>query len=69
MLGKFAVVIGPFMIGKVGRLFQWFGYSDNTSTRVSISSIAILFIAGGILLYFVDEDQGKKEAQLLTEKQ
>ena len=30
------------------------------SPRISILSISILFIAGGILLYYVDEDKAKK---------
>ena len=68
MLGKFAVVIGPLLIGGVGLLFRRAGYGELFSTRAGISSIALLFIAGGVLLYFVDEVQGKKEVQILSEK-
>ena len=52
MLGKFAAVIGPIMMGVVSLLTQ--------SPRLSILSISILFIAGGILLYYVDEDKAKQ---------
>lgn len=52
MLGKFAAVLGPIMMGVVSLLTQ--------SPRLSILSISILFIAGGILLYYVDEDKAKK---------
>ena len=52
MLGKFAAVLGPIMMGVVSVLTQ--------SPRISILSISILFIAGGILLYYVDEDKAKK---------
>lgn len=52
MLGKFAAVIGPVMVGVVSVLTQ--------SPRVSILSISILFIAGGVLLYYVDEEKAKK---------
>ena len=69
MLGKFAVVIGPLLIGGIGLLLRKIGYSELFSTRAGISSIALLFLAGGILLYFVDEDQGKKEARILTDRQ
>lgn len=51
MLGKFAAVIGPVMMGLVSLTTQ--------SPRLSILSISILFIAGGILLYFVNEDKAK----------
>ena len=52
MLGKFAAVLGPIMMGVVSLLTQ--------SPRLSILSISILFIAGGILLYYVDEEKAKK---------
>lgn len=51
MLGKFAAVIGPVMIGIVSVLTQ--------NPRASILSISVLFIAGGILLYYVDEEKAK----------
>jgi hypothetical protein len=33
------------------------GYSSDISSRVSIMSISLFFIAGGTLLYFVDEER------------
>lgn len=56
MLGKFAAVLGPIMMGVVSLTTQ--------SPRLSILSISVLFIAGGILLYFVDE---KKAKEMLTD--
>ncbi|MCG6939253.1 MAG: MFS transporter, partial [Gammaproteobacteria bacterium] len=53
MLGKFAAVLGPLMIAIIAAM------SD--SSRLAILSVSILFVGGGILLYFVDE---KKAAQL-----
>jgi len=61
MLGKFAAIIGPALIGTVGLIVRRIGYSANFASRMGIGSVAILFIAGAILLYFVDEEQGKKE--------
>lgn len=68
MLGKFAAVIGPTLMGSVGLLVRWLGYSSNLALRLSISSIAILFLAGGTLFYFVDEERAKVEMQHLSER-
>ena len=51
MLGKFAAVIGPVMMGIVSVM--------TGEPRLSILSISVLFILGGILLYFVDEQKAK----------
>ncbi len=64
MLGKFAAIIGPLLYGGVGMVARSFGYSDIAS-RAGIGSIVILFILGGILLYKVDEKQGKIDVQNL----
>ena len=55
MLGKFAAVIGPLMMGYVGLL--------TGSPRLSILSVLILFIAGLIVLRFVDENEGRLAAE------
>ena len=52
LLGKFAVIVGPLLVAFVAL------FSHNS--RLSIASVAILFIFGGLLLFFVDE---KKVAQ------
>jgi UMF1 family MFS transporter len=44
------------------------GYSSNTRGRVSITSLSLFFIIGGILLYFVNEEKGKEEAKYLSRK-
>jgi UMF1 family MFS transporter len=54
MLGKFAAVIGPILIGVLGLL--------TGNPRISILSVTILFVLGGVLLARVDEKQGYKEA-------
>jgi len=55
MLGKFAAVLGPIMIGTIAAI------SDNS--RMAMLSISILFISGGILLYFVDEKKAVQVAE------
>ena len=49
MLGKFAAVLGPIMVGWVGIL--------SGNPRIGILSILVLFILGGITLSFVDTSQ------------
>jgi UMF1 family MFS transporter len=56
MLGKFAAVLGPVSLGLVGLLVRSMGYSSNIASRVSVASVSLFFIAGGILFYFVGEE-------------
>ncbi|MCG8426778.1 MAG: MFS transporter [Chromatiales bacterium] len=60
MLGKFAAVLGPILMGWVGVL--------TGSSRVSILSISVLFILGAIILSQVDIEEGQRQAQLLDER-
>ena len=77
MLGKFAVIIGPALMGAVGLLVRRMLMPDAPSeaelavigqeaARWSIGSILILFALGAALLYFVDEEKGREEAQFLS---
>ncbi|OWY23163.1 MFS transporter [Sphingobacteriales bacterium UPWRP_1] len=63
MLGKFASVIGPILIGLSGITARYWGYSSDTASRISISSVSILFIAGALLFYFVDEEKARADVQ------
>jgi MFS transporter, UMF1 family len=60
MLGKFAAVIGPALMGIVTLL--------TGSNRIGILSILLLFIAGGALLLRVDEAEGKKMLEKYKEE-
>jgi UMF1 family MFS transporter len=57
MLGKFAAVLGPVLMG-------WVGVATGSS-RVAILSLAALFIAGAVLLALVDEKAGSRAARAL----
>lgn len=57
MLGKFAAVAGPLLMGWVGIL--------TGSPRLSILSVLVLFVAGALLLSFVDEEEGNRQARSL----
>lgn len=68
MLGKFAAVIGPLLMGGIGLLARSFGYGSGIASRASILSVTLLFIAGGTLFYFVNEERGRDEARYLSLK-
>lgn len=52
MLGKFASVLGPFLMGSIALLTK--------NSRFSMFGLIVLFVLGGILLSFVDIKEGKK---------
>jgi UMF1 family MFS transporter len=54
MLGKFAAVLGPLLIGIIA--------ATSGSSRLAMFSVSILFISGGILLYFVDVNKAVQVA-------
>jgi UMF1 family MFS transporter len=77
MLGKFAVILGPVLMGLVGLIAKRILMPPSATpdqviavgqlaSRWGIGSIMILFIIGGILFYFVDEEKGRQQAQLLA---
>ncbi len=68
MLGRFAAVIGPVLMGGVGLLVRSMGYSSGIASRASITSVSFLFLAGGTLFYFVNEERGREEARYLSQK-
>ena len=51
MLGKFAAIIGPLLVGTLTKV--------TGNHRIGIVSIIILFVAGFILLTKVDTKEGK----------
>jgi len=55
LLGKFAVILGPLLVGAVAL------FSHNS--RLSITSVSILFILGALLLFFVDEKKVAKDVR------
>jgi len=78
MLGKFAAIMGPALMGVTGLLVKRILLPANPTveqlhsvglqaTRSSITAVLILFFAGAILLYFVDEERGKAEAVTFIE--
>jgi UMF1 family MFS transporter len=77
MLGKFAAILGPTLMAVVGlgvkHLLMPAAPTTHQvtalsllSTRLSIASLLLLFIAGAIFLFLVDEKRGKQEMAYLA---
>ena len=77
MLGKFAAILGPALMGIVGLMMRNVLMPENPSAeelievgqdaaRWSIASIIVLFVIGAVLFYFVDEEKGRLEAKYLS---
>lgn len=58
MMGKFAAVLGPLLVGGVAII--------TTNSRYSMLSLIILFVLGGIILYFVDEQKAIKTSKEMS---
>ena len=54
-LGKFATILGPLLVALVALFSQ--------NSRIAIASVAIFFVLGGLLLYFVDENKVKADVK------
>lgn len=60
MMGKFAVILGPYLVGWVSPTVAHISGDSNLGTRVSIASLTLLLIIGGILLCFVRPGAGDR---------
>jgi UMF1 family MFS transporter len=79
MLGKFAAILGPMLMGVVGLLARRLLMPSTPTpeqivavgqmaSRWGIGSILLLFITGAALFYFVDEEKGRAEIAVLSEE-
>lgn len=77
MLGKFAAIVGPALMGTVGLVVrrslmpaapsaEQVIQIGHLASRWSIASILVLFLAGAVLFYFVDEEEGRRQAAKLS---
>ena len=77
MLGKFATIMGPALMGVVGLMVrrmlmppsptvEQINAVGQLAARWGIGSILILFIIGAVLFYFVDEEKGRQQAEYLS---
>ena len=61
MVGKFAAVLGPFLVG-------WTALVTG-DPRKGMFSITVLLLLGGILFFFVDEDKGREMAKMFESEE
>jgi UMF1 family MFS transporter len=66
MLSRFATVAGPLLIAATGLAARSAGLEGSLASRVGIVSVAVLFLAGGLILHRVDENRGREEASYLS---
>ncbi len=77
MLGKFAAIMGPVLMGVTGLMAkrillppaptaEQIQAAGLLATRTSIISILLLFLAGAVLFYFVDEKKAALEKDRLS---
>jgi len=57
MIGKFSTIIGPLLIAGTALLTHRLGAASGLSSRLSIVSIVILFLAGGVVLGMVKDER------------
>lgn len=50
VVGRFAVILGPAVVGSVAYLTRKAGLESMLASRIGMSSISVLFIAGAVLL-------------------
>jgi UMF1 family MFS transporter len=61
MLGKFAVIFGPILLGTANIVAGYFVTDKSDASRIGILSIVLLFVAGAFLLTKVDDKKAKVE--------
>ncbi|RLD97189.1 MAG: MFS transporter [Aquificota bacterium] len=62
MVGKFAAVLGPAMVGAVALFVRSMGFSSQVASRASIAFLALFFIVGGALFALVKPAQSSAES-------
>ncbi|MBN2526956.1 MAG: hypothetical protein JXR76_11235 [Deltaproteobacteria bacterium] len=50
MVGRFAVILGPLIVGGANLMLHALGVSSEVSARAGFSLLSVLFVVGGILL-------------------
>jgi UMF1 family MFS transporter len=66
MIGKFSAVLGPILVGGIAYFLHTCKVASGLTSRISMSSIVLFFIAGGLLLLKAESE--RKKTGLLHEK-
>jgi len=62
LISRFSIVLGPVLVGGTTLLCRRMGAGDFPSQRIGMSSIIILFAAGGFLLVLAERERSRKAA-------
>ncbi|MDH4199084.1 MAG: MFS transporter [Spirochaetia bacterium] len=65
MLGKFAVILGPILMGITNLFAGYLIHDAAMSARIGMLSVVLLFISGAFMLSRVDEKAGRLEKKFL----
>lgn len=57
LISKFSVILGPMLVAFVTLLCHRAGVSDALSSRLGMSSVSLVFIAGGVLLFLAEKER------------
>jgi UMF1 family MFS transporter len=60
VVSRFAVIIGPAVVGSVAMLTHKAGLESQLASRAGMSSVSILFVFGGVLLVMADKMMKRK---------
>jgi UMF1 family MFS transporter len=59
VVSRFAVIIGPAVVGMVALLTRKAGFSSNLASRIGMSSISMLFVGGVVMLMWAELNKKK----------
>jgi UMF1 family MFS transporter len=60
LISKFSIVLGPVLVGGTTLLCHTMGVGNYLSQRIGMSSIIILFAAGGVLLILAEKERKRR---------
>jgi UMF1 family MFS transporter len=67
IVSRFAVIIGPPLVGMVAFFTHKAGIESKMASRLGMSSVGLLFLAGAIMLVFAELNRKKNAALSITE--
>ena len=57
VVSRFAVIVGPLIVGIVAVLTRRAGLESSLASRIGMSSVAVLFLGGAILLIYAEREK------------
>ncbi len=62
LISRFSIVLGPFLVGATTLACRRLGAGEGFSQRLGMSSITVMFVAGGVLLVLAERERKKGTA-------